>query len=152
MPVYEGVYENTLSRSSVFFYQLAKSLKSMCKVTGPLLSLDASGSVASTITFSRWKGINYVRQRVIPTYSNTFKQQKIRALITDASQAWKSNGTDGTTTIDATYKSAFDLAAAGKGMSGFDLFIRNCVSKNYNSTVSPYYDGTLTLPTDPTDF
>lgn len=123
----------------------------MAKVTGPLLSLDASGTVASTVTFSRWKGVNYVRQRVIPTYSNTFKQAAIRDLIRDASQAWKTNATISPTTIDATYKAEFATAASGLAMSGFDLFIRNCVAKNYDSTTSPYYDGSLVLPTDSTD-
>lgn len=123
----------------------------MAKVTGPLMSLDASGTVAGTITFSRWKGINYVRQRVIPTYSNTFKQAAIRNLITDASQAWKAGATVGTVVLNATYKAAFDAAAAGMAMSGFDLFVKNSVAINYDGTTSPYYDGTFVAPVDPTD-
>jgi hypothetical protein len=115
----------------------------MAKVTGPLLSLDASGSVASTMTFSRWKGRNYVRQRVIPTYSNTTTQAAIRDLIRDASVLWKSNGTDGVTTINAAYKLAYDTAAASQAISGFNLFIRECVQKNGGSA----YDGTLVIPT-----
>lgn len=120
----------------------------MAKVTGPLLSLDASGSIASTMTYSRWKGINYVRQRVIPTYSNTSLQMAIRDLVRDASQAWKSNATITPTTIDATYKNAFELAASGTGQSGFNLYMHNCILKNGGSS----YSGTLVLPTDPTDF
>ena len=123
----------------------------MAKVTGPLLSLDASGTVASTMVFSRWKGINYVRQRVIPTYSNTFKQIAVRGVITDASQAWKAGSTVGTVVLNATYKAAFNTAASGMAMSGFDLFIKNCVAINYDGTTSPYYDGTLVAPVDPTD-
>lgn len=119
----------------------------MAKVTGPLLSLDASGSVASTITFSRWKGINYVRQRVIPTYSNTADQVAIRDLITDASVAWKTGATVGAVTLDATYKLAFATAASGSAMSGFNLFIKVAVAKNEGSS----YDGTLVAPTGPTD-
>ncbi len=38
----------------------------MAKVTGPLMSLDASGSVGGTATFSKWKGQNYVRLLVTP--------------------------------------------------------------------------------------
>lgn len=38
----------------------------MAKVTGPLMSLDASGTVGKTATFSKWKGQNYVRLRVTP--------------------------------------------------------------------------------------
>jgi hypothetical protein len=111
----------------------------MAKVTGPLLSLDASGSVASVITFSRWKGINYVRQRVIPTYSNTFKQVAIREVIKQATQAWAGLG--------ITLQTAYNEAASGMGMSGFNLFVRDAVGKNYDATTSPYFDGTLVEPT-----
>lgn len=119
----------------------------MAKVTGPLLSLDASGSVASTMTFSRWKGRNYVRQRVIPTYTNTTLQAKVRALISDASIAWKSNATVGATVINPAYKTAYETAAAGQAISGFNLFIRECVQKNGGSA----YDMTLVIPTTPGD-
>lgn len=119
----------------------------MAKVTGPLLSLDASGSVASTMTFSRWKGVNYVRQRVIPTYTNTAAQALIRSLIKDASEAWKAGATVGVTTIDAAYKAAYDVAASGLAMSGFNLFIKECVQKNGGSS----YDLTLAVPTVPGD-
>ena len=115
----------------------------MAKVTGPLLSLDASGSVASTLTFSRWKGRNYVRQRVIPTYTNTATQKAVRDLMRDASVLWKGNGTDGTTTINQTYKDAYDVAAGPQAISGFNLFIREVVQKNGGST----YNGTLEIPT-----
>lgn len=115
----------------------------MAKVTGPLLSLDASGTIASTMTFSRWKGINYVRQRVIPTYSNTFKQVAVRDLIRDASRAWAGLG--------STLQDAFNAAAAGTAMSGFDLFIKVSVAKNYDATTSPFYDGVYAAPTSPTD-
>ena len=38
----------------------------MAGTTGPLFSLEASGTVGKTITYSRWKGRSYVRRRVIP--------------------------------------------------------------------------------------
>lgn len=38
----------------------------MAKVTGPLMSLDASGQVGKTIVFAKWKGQNYVRELVKP--------------------------------------------------------------------------------------
>jgi len=119
----------------------------MAKVTGPLLSLDASGTVANTMTFSRWKGINYVRQRVIPTYTNTTAQAAIRLLVKNASQIWSSNGTDGTTTIDAAYKLAYKTAAEGKALSGFNVYMKDVVAKNGGSS----YNGTLVLPTTPGD-
>ena len=123
----------------------------MAKVTAPFLSLDASGTVAQTLTASKWKGINYMRQRVIPKNPNSFKQLAIRAVITDASLAWKNGDTVGTVVINATYKAAFDAAAMGQAYSGFDLYMKNSVAINYDTTTSPYYDGTFVAPVDPTD-
>lgn len=115
----------------------------MARVVGPLMSLDASGSIAGAMTFSRWKGRNYVRQRVIPTYSNTALQAKIRQLIKDASLAWKSNATVGGVVINAAYKLAYETAASSQAISGFNLFIRECVQKNGGSA----YDMSLAIPT-----
>jgi hypothetical protein len=123
----------------------------MAKVIAPFLSLDASGTVAQTLTASKWKGINYMRQRVIPKNPNSFKQLAIRAVITDASLAWKNGDTVGTVVINATYKAAFNAAAEGQAYSGFDLYIKNSVAINYDTTTSPYYDGTFIAPVDPTD-
>jgi hypothetical protein len=38
----------------------------MAKTTGPLFSLEASGTVGNTVVYSQWKGVNYVRRRVVP--------------------------------------------------------------------------------------
>lgn len=51
----------------------------MAKVTSPLMSLDASGSIAGALTFSKWKGRNYARQLVIPANPQTVGQQESRA-------------------------------------------------------------------------
>ena len=53
----------------------------MAKVTGPLMSLDASGTVAKTATFSKWKGRNYVRVRVIPMNPQSDAQQTLRSVL-----------------------------------------------------------------------
>lgn len=50
----------------------------MARVKGPLFSIDASGSVANTITFSKWKGRNYVRQHVIPQNPQSATQVNVR--------------------------------------------------------------------------
>ena len=38
----------------------------MVKVAAPMLSLEASGTIANSMTFSKWKGRPYVRTRVTP--------------------------------------------------------------------------------------
>lgn len=64
----------------------------MAKITGPLLSLGARGTVAGTATFSAWKGRPYVRQRVIPANPNTAAQQATRSVFRQASDIWKNAG------------------------------------------------------------
>lgn len=119
----------------------------MAKVTMPLLSGDASGTVAKAMVFSKWKGRNYVRKYVIPSYSNTPGQANIREIITDASRAWSLGSTVGAVTINPAYKTAYNTAATTYQISGFNLFIKDCVEKNDGVA----YDGTLALPTHPGD-
>jgi len=49
----------------------------MAKATGPLFSLEASGTVGKTITYSHWKGRPYVRRRVIPI--NVYEADQVKA-------------------------------------------------------------------------
>lgn len=50
----------------------------MAKTTGPLFSLEASGTIAKTITYSRWKGRPYSRVRVVPLNPYTADQVTAR--------------------------------------------------------------------------
>jgi len=62
----------------------------MVKVYGPLMGLDASGSLASAITFSKCKGRNYVRQRVIPANPKSVLQVAVRVMMKFLAQNWAS--------------------------------------------------------------
>lgn len=53
----------------------------MAKVNGPFMSLDASGTLADTLTASKWKGRNYMRQRVIPANPKTAGQLAVRSIL-----------------------------------------------------------------------
>jgi len=122
----------------------------MAKTTGPLLSLGASGSVGKTLTYSTWKGVSYVRQLVKPTYRNTTEQMAVRDIVSDASIAWKNGTTVGATAIDAAYKLAYTEAAQGQALSGFNLFMKDCMSINLVDTVGvKSYTGTLEIATAP---
>ncbi|GAH31797.1 unnamed protein product [marine sediment metagenome] len=52
------------------------------------MSLDASGTLGKAVTFSKWKGRNYVRERVIPSNPKSGGQVGRRAMFTFLSQAW----------------------------------------------------------------
>ena len=122
----------------------------MAKVIGPLQSLDASGKFGNSMVFSKWKGINTVRQYVIPTYRNTDEQKAVRDIVSDASIAWKTEATVGANEIDTAYKTAYNEAAAGSAYSGFNLFIKDCMSINLVDTQGvKSYDGTLAIASAP---
>lgn len=50
----------------------------MAKTTAPALSFSARGAIAKTMVFSKWRGVPYVRQHVIPSNPRTTKQQSVR--------------------------------------------------------------------------
>jgi len=64
----------------------------MAKVTGPLLSLSASGTIARTQTYAKWRGISYVRQRVVPANPRSTAQVLTRDIFTAMGQRWKQGG------------------------------------------------------------
>ena len=61
----------------------------MALVTGPLMSMSASGTVGDAITFATWKGRPYVRERVVPKNPKSAKQTGIRVMLRFASKLWK---------------------------------------------------------------
>lgn len=53
----------------------------MAKVTGPLQSWTASGKIADSMVFFGWKGINVVRQWLIPTNKKSAGQGNQRVIL-----------------------------------------------------------------------
>jgi len=89
----------------------------MAKVTGPLMSLDASGSVGKTITFSKWKGRNYVRQLTIPANPRTAGQLVTRIIlggIAKAAAAVLTSTKDNENTGSLFFITARDTAPSGQ--------------------------------------
>ena len=92
----------------------------MAKVKGPLFSLSAGGQLAKTLVYGDWKGIDWVRQYVIPANPKTADQQEQRGFFTAAIEAWH---IDGYTEDDVT---AFNLYALTSKivLSGFNMFVK----------------------------
>jgi len=99
----------------------------MAKVSGPFMSVDASGTIYQALTASIWKGRNYIRGYRIPTNPNTAAQQTQRELMATAVAAWQAltevkpaSGALG----DENYKDQWDLAAADcyPPISGFNYY------------------------------
>lgn len=64
----------------------------MVKVYGPLMSMDASGSLANAMVFSKWKGRNYVRQLVTPANPRKPAQVGVRSMFKFLAQEWAGLG------------------------------------------------------------
>lgn len=60
----------------------------MVRVTAPGMSLDASGTLAGALVFSKWKGRNYIREHVIPANPRSGGQVGIRAMFKFLTQIW----------------------------------------------------------------
>lgn len=122
----------------------------MAKVKSPLLSMGASGKIANTLVFMRWKGIDDVREYVIPSNPRTAKQQAQRSkMATAVADFHASNFND----VDLT---AWNLYASTmpRPMSGFNAFcrehIKNAIAektwvKLYNATITTPSSGQITV-------
>lgn len=53
----------------------------MAKVTGPLYSMSASGKIANAMVFFGWKGLNVVRQWVVPANPQSADQGDARIIM-----------------------------------------------------------------------
>jgi len=95
----------------------------MAKVKGPLLSMDARGKIANSIVFGGWKGIQTVRQYVIPANPETQKQIDARALMTAAVGKWRDPS------LLVADKQAWDAYAPtlAARMSGFNAFCKTWI-------------------------
>jgi len=94
----------------------------MAKVKGPLMSLEASGSVANTITFSTWKGRPYVRQLVTPSNPSTAGQIAIRKVLGSIAKAARlvlTQKTDVALVGSPFYVDARDTAPSGQSWISF---------------------------------
>ena len=62
----------------------------MAKVSGPLMSMDASGKFGGTLVFTKWKGRAVVRQLVKPANPKSAGQEvaRNRTRVTGAVQSW----------------------------------------------------------------
>lgn len=96
------------------------------------LIVDIRNKQKDTV-FSKWKGINYIRSRVVPANPKSGAQIAVRDALAILVEAWQLNG--------ASHKSAWDYFASGANYSGFNAWI----AKN----VIPVRDGTAITGTKP---
>jgi len=97
----------------------------MAKLKAPLFSLGASGSIAKTLVYFPWKGINAVREHVVPTNPKTTAQQAQRAHMTAALTEFHGAGY-----LEADMTAWARLAGAeGKIMTGFNRMVKEFIDE-----------------------
>ncbi len=97
----------------------------MVKLTGPCMSMTASGTLNKTLTFSIWKGRAYARQRVIPVNPRSANQTGMRCMFSFLSKQW-----DG---LSDPNKASYDEDAEARSISPFNSFMKRNMDrwKNY---------------------
>lgn len=98
----------------------------MARTTGPLLSMDASGSVGNSITFAKWKGRNYVRRYAVPANPRSVGQTSIRTAMKYYTAMWKN--------YQAGLEGEYTLQAQSQKISPFNAFTRAGM-KNWKSSI-----------------
>lgn len=96
----------------------------MAKITLSPLIVDVRSKVADMV-FSKWKGVNYVRSRVIPSNPQSDGQTAVRDALSQLVAIWK--------IISAKVQSNNNVYAEGTDKSGFNVFIGANVKKRRDS-------------------
>jgi hypothetical protein len=113
----------------------------MAKVTGPLFSLSASGQIAKSLVFMKWKGIDDVRKYVIPANPNSTLQSAQRVILKAGVTEWHGAA------YNAADKTAWNLFASIQSnvMSGFNSMIKTHVDLGITGNVwTRMYGGVIT--------
>ncbi len=111
----------------------------MAKLTGPFMSIAASGTLAKTLTASIWKGRPYMRLRVIPSNPQSVGQQTTRSVLGTFAKAARVILTafqDGTNHVGSAFFQD-GVVAAPAGQSWISYLLKVMFS-NFATLVSAY--------------
>lgn len=87
----------------------------MAKLTGALLSFGARGQIGKTLVVSKWKGIPYARQHVVPANPRTTAQQTNRRIFALLRELYKR--------APAAMVAPFEAFASGRPLTGMNKFV-----------------------------
>jgi hypothetical protein len=79
------------------------------------------------MTASFWRGISYIRERIIPHNPKSDKQVAIRGVLTDGVSKWRFGA------ISAANKARWNSYAQGQEYSGFNRFMEKYIEANYDA-------------------
>lgn len=98
----------------------------MAKLKGPLFSLGASGALGKTLVFFSWKGLDVVREYVVPANPKTTLQVAHRAHLTEAVAAVHTAQADADHPLLEVDQIAYSTLASAKGkiMTWFNQVVK----------------------------
>ena len=100
----------------------------MARVTGPLHSDGASGTLNGSITYSHWKGRDYVRTCVTPKNPKAAKQTGVRAMFGFLAAAWAA--------IKVASSASWKTLANASSISPFNAYIQ-ANQKTWQDSAAP---------------
>jgi hypothetical protein len=118
----------------------------MVKLKGQMLSLEANGSIAKTLTFSTWKGRSYAKKLGKPTNNQQPTQLGVRAMLSFLASVW--------TSLSAAEKASWEDLATADQVSPFNSFLGHNL-RRFSDGKSPTkefpaaenaYDGNVLTP------
>ena len=87
----------------------------MARVTGPFMSISASGTLAKVLTAATWKGRAYMRQRVIPANPKSAAQSGVRSMMSFLAKQW--------TNLSAGEQASYEADATERQISPFNQYV-----------------------------
>jgi hypothetical protein len=121
----------------------------MAKLKAPLLSFGASGQIAKSLVYFPWKGLNAVRQHVVPANPKTALQVAQRSLVTIAVALIHTAMARATHPIDEDDKSAYSLwgSTYPTPRTWFNQAVKKFIDCHRLAKIPVIYsDGTTTNP------
>lgn len=87
----------------------------MAKVTGPFMSFGGRGQIGKAMVAAKWRGVQYVREYVVPSNPRTTAQQNVRTLFAYLREMWKLAPSETIT--------AWNAFAQGRPFTGMNKFV-----------------------------
>ncbi|MBA7530413.1 hypothetical protein ES705_22620 [subsurface metagenome] len=122
----------------------------MAKLKAPLFSLGASGQIGKALVYFPWKGLNCVREHVIPSNPKTALQTTQRGYLTAAVAGVHVAQADATNPLKSIDQVAYAAYAAAKGliMTWFNMAVKFWLDcERATTTPCVYSDMTFTTKT-----
>ncbi|MBA7571052.1 hypothetical protein ES708_12808 [subsurface metagenome] len=122
----------------------------MAKLKGPLFSLGATQQIAKTLVYFPWKGLNVVREYVVPANPKTALQQTQRGYLTTSVALVHTAQADATNPLKSIDQVAYSALAAVKGiiMTWFNQAVKLAIDVLVAAAVPCIYsDMTFTTKT-----